>query len=81
VAVRRLTKLLLYILAVYGPLAPTMVLFMLMAAPLILLSGWPAWVQAALLVVDIASVLVAAVLLGPGAIEEVRAAMEEQRRQ
>jgi hypothetical protein len=36
-------------------------------------------VQAVLLVVDIASVLVAAVLLGPGAIEEVRAAMEEER--
>jgi hypothetical protein len=80
VAVRRLTKLLLFIVAVYGPLAPTMVLFMLVAAPLILLSGWPAWVQAVLLVVDIASVLAVAVLLGPGAIEEMRATMEEERR-
>lgn len=76
---RRLTKLLLFIVAVYGPLAPTMVLFMLVAAPLIVLSGWPVWVQAGLLVVDVGSVLVAAVVLGPGAIEEVRAAMDEER--
>jgi hypothetical protein len=78
--VRRLTKLLLYILAVFGPLTPAMGLFILVAPPLILLSGWPAPVQAVLLLIDVVMVLVAAVILGPSAIEEVREALREEAR-
>lgn len=76
--IRRLTKLLLYILAVFGPLTPAMGLFILVAPPLILLSGWPVPVQMALVFVDVVMVLVAAVVLGPSAIEEVREALREE---
>lgn len=75
--VRKLKKLLVFILAVYGPLTPTVVLFLLVAPPLTLLSGWASWIKAALLLCDIAPMLVAAILLGPGAIEEIRAALND----
>jgi hypothetical protein len=74
---RQLTKLLVLILAVYGPLTPTVMVFLLVAPPLILRSGWPSWVQALLLPYDVGSLLLAAILLGPGAIEEIRAALND----
>ena len=77
--IRRSAKLVVYILAVFGPLTPALVLFILAAPPLILLSGWPTPLQAVLLVVDVGSVLAAAVVLGPSALEEVRRALGERR--
>jgi hypothetical protein len=78
VIVSRLPKLLLYTLAVFGPLSPAMGLFILVAPPLILLS-WPTPVQAVLILVDVVMVLVAAMMLGPAAVEEVREAFREER--
>lgn len=77
---RRTWKLIVFVLAVYGPLAPALVLFMLVAAPLIPLTGWPGWLQALLLAIDVGAVLVAAAWLGPGAVAEVRAALDADRR-
>ena len=77
---RRLGRLTIFVFAVYGPLAPTVILFLLVFAPLILLSGWPAWIQALLFTIDVVSVLGAAILLGPAALAEIRAELEAERR-
>jgi hypothetical protein len=77
---RRLWKLIIFVFAVYGPLGPTVILFLLAAPPLILLSGWPVWIQAALFTIDVVSVLGAAIVLGPSAVAEIRAEFEAERR-
>jgi hypothetical protein len=77
---RQLWKLILFVLAVYGPLGPTVFVFVVATPPLILLSGWPLWIQASLFTVDVVFVLGAAILLGPSAVAEIRAELEAGRR-
>ncbi|HEY3765109.1 MAG TPA: hypothetical protein VGL44_08115 [Gaiellales bacterium] len=77
---RRLRTLVIFLLAVYGPLGPTVILFMLVAVPLILLSGWPLWLQACLFGVDVVLVLGTAIWLGPAALAEIRAELDTERR-
>lgn len=77
---RRLWKLIVFVFAVYGPLGPTVILFLLAAPPLILLSGWPTWIQVVLFAVDVGSVLGAAIWMGPSTVAEIRAELEAERR-
>ena len=76
---RRLLKLIIFVFAVYGPLGPTVILFLLAAPPLILLSGWPIWIQVTLFTIDVVSVLGAAIMLGPSAVAEIRADLDAGR--
>jgi hypothetical protein len=76
---RRTTKLLVLFLAAYGPLSPAVLLFLIVAPPLILASGWRTWLQALLLGIDVVAIVVAALVFGPSAIEEIRAAFNEGR--
>jgi hypothetical protein len=78
---RRLLKLIIFVFAVYGPLGPTIILFVLVAPPLILLSGWAWWIQAVFFTIDVVCVLGAAIWLGPSAVAEIRADFEAERRQ
>jgi hypothetical protein len=77
---RRLWRLTIFVFAVYGPLALTVILFLLIFPPLIPLTGWPEWVQAVLFTIDVVSVLGAAILLGPAALAEIRAELGAERR-
>ena len=77
---RPLWKLIVFVLAVYGPLGPTMILFVIAVPPLILLTGWATWLQALLLAIDVVCVLGAAIVLGPRALEEIRAELHVERR-
>ena len=77
---RRLLRVFALILAAYGPLAPTVVLFLLVLPPLVLLSGWPWWLKVLLLANDIGVVVGAALWLGPGMLEEIRRTLEMERR-
>jgi hypothetical protein len=70
---RRFVRLIIFVFAVYGPLAPTVILFLLVFPPLLPLTGWPEWIQAVLFTIDVISVLGAAILLGPAALAEIRA--------
>jgi len=75
---RGFVKLIVFALAVYGPLAPTLALFVLAVPPLILLSGWATWLQVLLLLIDVVLVLATAVVLGPGAVAEIKAELAER---
>jgi hypothetical protein len=77
---RCLRMFVVFALAVYGPVGPTLILFVLVAPPLILLSGWPAWLQACLFGIDVVLVVGTAIWLGPSALAEVRAELEAERR-
>jgi hypothetical protein len=77
--VRALWKLIVYVFAVYGPLGPAILLFVVVVPPLVLLTGWPTWIQAAVVAIDVAGTLGAAVWLGPSAVAEIRAALDPDR--
>ncbi len=74
-----LGRLLLLALAAYGPLAPVVVLFLLVVPVLVLLTGWPWWLRALLAGWDVLALVGAALWLGPGALEEARAFLESER--
>ncbi len=57
-----------------------MLLFVIAAPPLILLSGWPTWIQCVLLAIDVGSVVGAAIWMGPATLAEIRAELEAERR-
>ncbi len=75
----RLLRVFILVLAAYGPLAPTVLLFLLALPPLVLLSGWPWWLKALLLANDVGVVVGAALWLGPGMLEEIRRTLELER--
>jgi hypothetical protein len=66
-------------LASYGPLAPVMLLFLVAMPPLIAVSGWPWWIDVALVVGECGLIVVAALWLGPEAVAAVREFMKEER--
>jgi len=75
----RTGRVALLFLVASGPLTPAVVLFLLAVPPLILLSGWPTWLQATVFVVDIVTLVAAAVVLGPPALEEIHAFLDSER--
>jgi len=80
VSTRALARFLLLLFASFGPLAPVMLLFLLAMPPLIVLSGWPWWLELALAVSDCGLIVGAVLWLGPGALTEAREFLEEERR-
>jgi hypothetical protein len=77
---RRLLRVFVLLLAAYGPLAPSVLLFLLALPPLVLLRGWPWWVKVLLLANDVGVVVGAALWLGPSMLEEIRRTLEPERR-
>jgi hypothetical protein len=77
---RRFWRLLIFVFAVYGPLAPTVILFLLVVPPLVFWSGWPGWIQAGVFATDVVTLLGVAIALGPGALEEFRAELDAEHR-
>lgn len=76
---RQTGRVALLLFLAYGPLAPPVVLFLLAAPPLILLSGWPTWLQASLFLVDVVTLLAAGVILGPPTLDEIHAFLDSER--
>ena len=77
---RALARFLLLLFASFGPLAPFMLLFLLAMPPLIVLSGWPWWLQLAIGLGDCGLIVGAVLWLGPGTLAEAREFLEEERR-
>ena len=77
---RRLLRLGLLLLAAYGPLAPAVLLFLLVVPVLVLITGWPWWLRLLLVLWDVLLLVGAALWLGPRALAEVRAFLDEERR-
>lgn len=69
---RAALRLLLLILAAYGPLAPVVIVMLTVVPPLLVLSGWPWWIVGVLLASDVGILLVTALWLGPQVQAEIR---------
>jgi hypothetical protein len=78
--VRLVVRFLVLFLAAYGPLAPIMLAFLVAVPPLIALSGWPWWADLAMALPECSLLIGGALWLGPGALAEARAFLEEERR-
>jgi hypothetical protein len=72
-------RLLLLILAAFGPLAPVLVLFLIAIPPLLAFSGWAWWVDLPAGMLDCGLIVGAALWLGPEALASARAFLEEER--
>jgi predicted outer membrane lipoprotein len=72
VPARAALRLLLLILAAYGPLAPVVIVMLTVVPPLLVLSGWPWWIVGVLLASDVGILLVTALWLGPQVQAEIR---------
>jgi hypothetical protein len=64
----------------FGPYAPVLILLVFVAPPLVLISGWPAWLGALMLVNDVVVVVAIVLVAGPAVRRELVAQLEEERR-
>jgi hypothetical protein len=69
---RSLPRMLVFVFASYGALAPAVLALVLATPPLIAFVDWPTWVKALLLINDVGLLVGTAAWLGPGMLEELR---------